>query len=67
LLQVDSKIGMTVESSYLDIAGADFVTSDKFVDIKKDSQLYFSLSQSRHDEQVMPLHGVSIGTVLQVH
>jgi pimeloyl-ACP methyl ester carboxylesterase len=67
LLQVDSKIGMTVESSYLDIAGADFVTSDKFVDIKKNSQLYFSLSQSRHDEQVMPLHGVSIGTVLQVH
>ena len=67
LLQVDSKIGMTVESSYLDIAGADFVTSDKFVDIKKDSQLYFSLSQSRHYEQVMPLHGVSIGTVLQVH
>jgi pimeloyl-ACP methyl ester carboxylesterase len=67
LLQVDSKIGMTVESSYLDFAGADFVSSDAFVEIKKASQLYFSLSQSRQNEQIMPLHGVSIGTALQVH
>lgn len=67
LLQVDSKIGITVENSYLDFAGADFVFGDKFVEIKKASQLYFSLSQTRQGEQIKPLHGVSIGTVLQVH
>ena len=67
LLQVNAKTGMKVESSYLDIAGADFSTSDQFVRIKKDSQLYFSLSRNRQDEQIRSLHGVSLGTALQVH
>lgn len=67
LLSVDAKTGILVDSSYLDLAGADFDIQEKFIDIRKSSQLYFSLSQSRNDEQVMPLHGVSMGTVLQVH
>lgn len=66
LLQVDAKTGMAVKSSYLDIAGANFLTSEDFVDIKQESQLYFSLSRDRQDKNVKALHGVSLGPAFQV-
>ena len=57
---------MVVESSYLDLAGADFVTRDRFIEIHKDAQLYFSLSKSRQGKQKVYLHGVSLGPVFNV-
>lgn len=67
LLQIDADTGMTVESSYLDLAGADFVTRNKLVDIRKDSQLYFSLSRSQQGAEIVDLHGVSLGSKFEVH
>lgn len=67
LLQVDAMVGMVVDTNYLDLAGADFVTRDKLIDIRKNSQLYFSLSESQHGNQRDALHGVSLGPVFAVH
>jgi hypothetical protein len=67
LLQVDAKVGMVVDSSYLDLAGANFVTRDKLIDIRKNSQLYFSLSESQRGKQRDALHGVSLGSVFKVY
>ena len=66
LLQVDSDVGMVVGSSYLDLAGADFATRSGLVDIRNDSQLYFSLSESQHGTQIDNLHGVSLGPVFKL-
>jgi len=67
LLQVDAKLGIKADGSYLDLAGANFVTSDKLVEIRKDSTFYFSLSENRHDQQVEMLHGVSLGAKFDLH
>ena len=61
LLKVEANVGMVVENSYLDLAGADFVTRQELVKVRSDSQLYFSLSENLHDKQVTPLHGISLG------
>lgn len=67
LLQVVAKVGMVVDSSYLDMAGSDFVSSDEVIDIRNSAQLYFSLSESQRGQQKEVLHGVSLGPVLNVH
>lgn len=67
LLQVDANIGMVVESSYLDLAGVDLVTQDMAVDIRKDSNLYFSLSRNQQGNQKIDLHGVSLGLVFNLY
>jgi hypothetical protein len=56
-----------VDNSYLDIAGADFINHEKLIEIRTDSQLYFSLSESRQGDLKQALHGVSLGPVLNVH
>jgi hypothetical protein len=66
LLQVDAKVGMVVDTSYLDLAGADFVTRDQLIDIQNNAQLYFSLSESQQGNQTDALHGVSLGPVFNV-
>jgi hypothetical protein len=66
LLQVNSDVGMVVGSSYLDLAGAGFVTRSGLIDVRNDSQLYFSLSESRHGTQIDNLHGASLGPVFKL-
>ena len=66
LLRVDAKIGLAVDSSYLDIAGATIVTTEKLIDIRKKSQIYFSLSEHEQNDQVRMLHGVSLGPVFDL-
>ena len=66
LLQIEANVGLEVENSYLDLAGADFIIRDKLVDIHTESQLYFSLSEYQQGTQKSPLHGVSLGAVLNV-
>jgi len=66
LMQVDADVGMMVEASYLDLAGADFVTRNRLVDIRSKSQLYFSLSEWRQGGQQQALHGVSLGPVFGI-
>ncbi len=66
LLRIDANVGMVVENSYLDLAGADFVTRQELVKIQSDSQLYFSLSESQQGGQITSLHGVSLGNELKV-
>lgn len=61
LLQIDARIGLAVDGSYLDIAGATIVTSKELIDIRQNSQIYFSLSEHMQDDQVRTLHGVSLG------
>jgi len=67
LLQVTAEVGITADRSYLDLAGANFVTRDKLVDIREGSTFYFSLSENRHDHQVDLLHGVSLGATFELH
>lgn len=66
LLQVDAKIGLSLDGSYLDIAGATFATTKALVDIRQNSQIYFSLSEHQQDDQVHALHGVSVGPVFEL-
>jgi pimeloyl-ACP methyl ester carboxylesterase len=66
LLQIEANIGMVVANSYLDLAGADFITHERLIDIHNSSKLYFSLSENRQDNQTYSLHGVSLGTVFKV-
>jgi pimeloyl-ACP methyl ester carboxylesterase len=67
LLQIDANAGMAVENSYLDLAGADFVTRNTLVDIRKDSRIYFSLSRYHQGGQIYNLHGVSLGPVFNLN
>ena len=66
LLEVDAKVGMVVDTSYLDLAGADFVTQDQLIEIQNSAQLYFSLSESQQGKQTVALHGVSLGSAFNV-
>ena len=66
LLQVDANIGLEVDSSYLDFAGATITTSKRLVDIRHNSQIYFSLSVHQHVDQKDELHGVSLGAVFNL-
>lgn len=67
LLQVDANVGMVVDTSYLDMAGADFVVRNNLIDVQENSQLYFSLSESLQGRQKSTLHGVSLGPVFNLH
>jgi len=66
LLQVDASVGLEVDSSYLDFAGATITTKNRLIDIRQSSQIYFSLSQHQQGERINELHGVSLGAVFNL-
>jgi hypothetical protein len=67
LLKVDAKVGIEADGSYLDLAGASFVTHQKLVEIRQGSTFYFSLSENQHDHRLDILHGVSLGSQFNLH